>query len=119
MRTARLKGGALTVAAVAGAVVGGAAIANAAGNGSNGGSSGAARPDPGALRHGPGETLLQGQTASKVRAAALGAVSGARVIRVETDSAGAAYEAHMMRSNGSEVTVKLDRSFHVTAVHSG
>ena len=44
---------------------------------------------------------------------------GATVIRVETDSGPAAYEAHLRKSDGSEVTVKLDRTFHVTATQSG
>jgi glutamate 5-kinase len=71
------------------------------------------------MSHGPGETLLTGSAASKVQAAALAAVPGAKVIRVETDSAGAAYEAHLQKSDGSYVTVKLDRSFKVTATQSG
>jgi hypothetical protein len=41
------------------------------------------------------------------------------VIRVETDSGPAAYEAHLRKSDGSYVTVKLDSSFHATATQSG
>jgi hypothetical protein len=41
------------------------------------------------------------------------------VIRVETDSGGAQYEAHLTKADGSEVTVKLDSSFKVTATESG
>jgi hypothetical protein len=69
--------------------------------------------------HGPGEKLLTGSTAAKARAAALAAVPGATVIRVETDSGPAAYEAHLRKSDGSLVTVKLNRSFRVLAVQSG
>jgi hypothetical protein len=71
------------------------------------------------MSHGPGETLLTGSTASRVKAAALAVLPVAKVIRVETDSAGAAYEAHLQKSDGSYLTVKLDRSFHVTATQSG
>jgi uncharacterized membrane protein YkoI len=63
--------------------------------------------------------VLTGAAASKARAAALAAVPGATVIRVETDSDGAAYEAHLRKSDGTFVTVKLDKSYHVTGTQSG
>src|SRR4029079_12021409 len=101
-------------------------IAGAASNSSSGttGSqgSGAApvqRPDPAQLKHGPGETLLTDGTADKVKQAALDKVPGATVIRVETDSDGSPYEAHLQKSDGSEVTVKVDKQFNVTDVESG
>jgi hypothetical protein len=75
--------------------------------------------DPTTMRHGPGETLLTDGTASKVKAAALAAVPGGAVIRVETDSAGSPYEAHVQKSDGSIVTVKIDDSFNVTSTESG
>lgn len=75
--------------------------------------------DPARMSHGPGETLLTGSAASKAKAAALAAVPGATVIRVETDSGPAAYEVHLRKSDGSYVTVKLDRSFQATATQSG
>ena len=71
------------------------------------------------MRHGPGETLLTDGTASKVKAAALATVPGGTVIRVETDSAGSPYEAHVQKSDGSIVTVKIDDSFNVTGTESG
>jgi hypothetical protein len=71
------------------------------------------------MSHGPGETVLTGAAASRARAAARAAVPGARVIRVETDSGGAAYEAHLRKSDGTFVTVKLDKGFHVTGTLSG
>jgi hypothetical protein len=71
------------------------------------------------MRHGPGETLLTDGTASKVKAAALAAVPGGTVIRVETDSAGSPYEAHVQKSDGSIVTVKIDDTFNVTSTESG
>jgi hypothetical protein len=123
----------VTGALALGAVIGAAGIANAA-TGSSGSTNPAAPAfaangpsgpppagagNPATMSHGPGETLLTGSTASKVQAAALAAVPGAKVIRVETDSAAAAYEAHLQKSDGSYVTVKLDRSFKVTATQSG
>jgi len=70
------------------------------------------------VKHGPGETLLTGTTAQKVRAAALDAVPGGTIIRVETDSNGSPYEAHVRKSDGSEVTVKVNESFKVTDIEA-
>jgi hypothetical protein len=67
----------------------------------------------------PDETLLTGDTADKVKSAAQDKVSGGTVVRVETDSAGSPYEAHVRKSDGSEVTVKVDKAFNVTAVEQG
>jgi hypothetical protein len=75
--------------------------------------------DPASMTHGPGETLLTDGTASKVRAAALAAVPGGTIIRVETDSAGSPYEAHVRKSDGSIVTVKVNKDFKVTGTESG
>ena len=61
----------------------------------------------------PDEHLLTGDTASKVRAAALAKYPGATVLRVETDSDGV-YEAHLQTSAGQRVTVEVDKSFKVT-----
>ncbi|MDH2445467.1 hypothetical protein QDR37_16085 [Amnibacterium sp. CER49] len=69
--------------------------------------------------HGPGETLATGSTAAKLTAAALKAVPGGTVLRVETDSGDAAYEAHMKKPDGTLVTVKLDSSLTVTGVEDG
>lgn len=77
------------------------------------------RMDPAKVAHGPGETLLTDGTANKVKAAALAAVPGGTIIRVETDSAGSAYEAHVRKADGSIVTVKVDKDFKVTSTESG
>ena len=66
-----------------------------------------------------GEKALTGTDLAIVRAAALKAVPGGTVYRAETDADGAAYEAHMTKANGTRVTVKLDKSFKVTAVQPG
>ena len=65
------------------------------------------------------ETELTGDDAAKAIAAAQAAVPGASVERAETDAEGAAYEVHMAKSDGSEVTVKLDSSFNVTETING
>ena len=39
--------------------------------------------------------------------------------RVETDAEGAAYEAHMTKADGTQVTVKVDASFKVVSVING
>ena len=65
------------------------------------------------------ETLLTGDTATKVTDAALAANPGATIQRVETDAEGAAYEAHIVKSDGTRATVYLDSSFHVTSTETG
>jgi hypothetical protein len=65
----------------------------------------------------PDEQLLTGDTASKVRAAALAKYPGATVLRVETDSDGI-YEAHLTTTNGQRVTVEVDKAFKVTGEES-
>jgi hypothetical protein len=66
------------------------------------------------------ETLLTGDTEAKVKALALAEVPGGTVVRVETDADGnAAYEAHMVKSDGTPVTVYVDKQFQVVSVQSG
>jgi hypothetical protein len=69
--------------------------------------------------NGTKEELLTGDTAAKVKAAAEAAVSGGTVERVENDAEGATYEAHMTKSDGTRVTVKLDKDFKVTGTENG
>jgi hypothetical protein len=66
------------------------------------------------------ETLLTGDTASRVQALAVARVgSGATVVRVETDADGhAAYEVHMVKADGTPVTVYVDKSFNVVSVET-
>ena len=66
----------------------------------------------------PDEHLLTGDTAAKVRAAALAKYPGATVLRVETDSDGV-YEAHLTTSDGRRVTVEADKAFKVTGEETG
>jgi uncharacterized membrane protein YkoI len=127
----------VTAAAVAAAAVGGAAIANAATSTSSSSSaapSAAAAPrtqapstqsrpprDPSQGGHtvnGKTEKLLTGDTAAKVRAAALAKVPGT-VERVETNVDGSApYEAHIQKSDGTEVEVQVNSDFSVAAVNT-
>jgi Peptidase propeptide and YPEB domain len=66
------------------------------------------------------ETLLTGDAASKVRELALAKVPGGTIVRVETDADGhAAYEAHMVKSDGTPVTVYVDKDFNVVSVETG
>jgi uncharacterized membrane protein YkoI len=67
----------------------------------------------------PDEQALTGDTADKVKAAALAKVAGGTVLRVETDADhGSPYEAHVRRSDGSEVEVLVNKGFEVTAVNA-
>jgi uncharacterized membrane protein YkoI len=68
----------------------------------------------------PDETVLTGDTASKVTAAAQAKVPGGTVLRVEADGDGnAAYEAHMLKADGTPVTVSVDKDFNVVSVETG
>lgn len=62
------------------------------------------------------EEILTGSDAQKATSAALAAVPGGTVDRVETDAEGDAYEAHMTKPDGTPVTVKFDEAFNVTTI---
>src|SRR4249919_1433991 len=96
-----------------------ASAASGSGSGTTSGSSGAAvqavpiatTPSAPSAQHPWGgqrsdETLLTGDTAAKVKQAALAKVENATVERVETDADGhAAYEAHVIKQDGTPATV--------------
>ena len=73
----------------------------------------------GHVANGITETVLTGDDATKATAAAQAAVPDGTIERVETDAEGATYEAHMVKADGSHVTVKMDASFSVTSVEDG
>lgn len=107
---------------VAGGIAGGSAATN--GNTDKAGS-GAGRHDgqapPG--RHiganGQREQALSGDVAAQVRDAALAKVPGGTIERVETDADhGSPYEAHVRKSDGTELEVLVNKSFEVTAVNN-
>jgi hypothetical protein len=64
------------------------------------------------------ETLLTGDVAAKVTAAAKAKEPAAAIERVETDSEGV-YEAHMVRADGTHIIVQVDKSYTVTNVQEG
>ena len=65
------------------------------------------------------ETPLTGDALTKVTDLALAKVPGGTIVRVETDADGhAAYEAHMTKSDGTPVTVYVDKSFDFVSVES-
>ena len=121
----------ITGAAICGAAIGGGAIANAATSStassttSSPSSSAPARagqppqnPSQGGHTvNGKTETLLTGDLAAKVRAAALAKVPGT-VERVETNvDSSAPYEAHIRKADGSEVEVQVNSDYTVAAVN--
>ncbi len=65
------------------------------------------------------EKSVSASVAATLKAAALKAVPGGTVYRVETDAGDAAYEAHMTKADGSLVTVKFDKDLKVTKVETG
>ena len=70
-------------------------------------------------RNGQRETLLTGDVAAKVKAAALAKVSGGTIERVETDADhGSPYEAHVRKADGTELEVLVNKDFQVTAVNT-
>ena len=122
--------GALLGATIAGGAVGASAVGSAqAQTGSSSSSSSTTAPtdsgtapDPrqgGHTANGITETVLTGDTATKATAAAQAAVPGATIDRVENDAEGATYEAHMTKSDGSKVTVKINADFSVASIEDG
>jgi hypothetical protein len=123
----------LGAGAVVGAVLASTLSASAAENAANtqaatlAYSSTAPAAGPGGRRQAPGKTApvrsdekaLTGDDATKAGEAALGAVPGGTVYRVETDAGDGEYEAHMTKSDGILVTVKLDKDFNVISVEDG
>lgn len=140
-RTARVAAaaGLLAAGAVAGGVLAGTLTASAASTSTTtpSATSTTAPGMPGGRYGGPGgpggphgavggstpvrsdEKALSAADAAKVKAAALKAVPGGTVYRVETDAGDGVYEAHMTKSDGTPVTVKLDKNFAVTHVEAG
>jgi hypothetical protein len=140
-RTGRLAAGAglLAAGAIAGGVLAGTLSASAdttptpsstssspaQGNSDTQAPSGqSGRRGPGGAHHGSSpvrddEKALSTADAAKVTAAALKAVPGGTVYRVETDAGDGEYEAHMTKADGTEVTVKLGSDFAVTKVEDG
>ena len=97
---------------VAGGIAGGSAATN------NNDDRGSAPPGRHVGANGQREQPLSGDVASKVRDAALAKVPGGTIERVETDADhGSPYEAHVRKSDGTELEVLVNKSFEVTAVN--
>jgi uncharacterized membrane protein YkoI len=128
----------VALAVLGAAALGGSALAGAASKGSTSSQSttpsqssaqqgqppGGAAPGNGATgghvgRNGQHETLLTGDVAAKVKAAALAKVSGGTIERVETDADHSSpYEAHVRKADGTELEVLVNKDFQVTAVNT-
>jgi hypothetical protein len=120
-----------TAAAVGAAAIGGGAIASAATSGTTSTPSSAAPPastqggappanpsQGGHTVNGKTEKLLTGDVAAKVRAAALAKVSGT-VQRVETNvDDSVPYEAHIVKSDGTQVVVEVNSNYTVASVQT-
>jgi hypothetical protein len=65
------------------------------------------------------EKAVSSAQAATLKAAALKAVPGGTVIRIETDAGDGVYEAHMKKADGTLVTVKFDKNLAVTKVEAG
>ena len=80
------------------------------------------RPAHGADGTAPGRSDEKAVTAAQeatLKAAALAAVPGATVDRVETDAGDAAYEVHLTKAGGTKVTAKFDESLKLVNVEDG
>lgn len=64
------------------------------------------------------EKAVSVATSATLRAAALKAVPGGTVYRVETDAGDGTYEAHMTKADGTLVTVRFDKNLKVTSVEA-
>jgi len=118
-----LLGSTLTGGAIGASLLGGTANAQTnSGSSSSSSAAAPAQPDPskgGHTAYGITEVLLTGDTATKVSAAAQAAVPDGTIQRVENDAEGATYEAHMVKADGSHVTVKINADFSVANIESG
>ena len=87
---------------------------------SGSGSAPSGRPGPGGADpvRSDEKSVTSAQDAT-LKAAALKAVPGGTVIRIETDAGDGVYEAHMKKADGTLVTVKFDKNLAVTKVESG
>jgi hypothetical protein len=66
------------------------------------------------------ETPLTGDALASVTQLAKAKVPGGTIVRVETDADGhSAYEAHMVKADGTPVTVYVNKQFEVASVESG
>ena len=120
----------MALAAIAAMALGGSALAGAASNDNSGTQTSTTQSAPAAAPQGqpPGrhtgangqqEQALSSDVSEKVAAAALKKVPGGTVERTETDvDHGSPYEAHIRKSDGTELEVLVNKDFQVTAVNT-
>jgi hypothetical protein len=119
--------GLLAAGLISGGVLASALSASASSTSAAGGSTASSASSGDARAPGPGgaqpvrsdEKSVSSATAAALRAAALKAVEGGTVYRIETDAGDGVYEVHMTKAGGSLVTVKFDKNLKVTKVESG
>ena len=119
--------GLLAAGAVGGGVLASALTASASSDTSTASAGTVSSPSGNARTPGPGgaqpvrpdEKSVSSATAATLHAAALKAVPGGTVYRIETDAGDGVYEVHMKKADGSLVTVKFDKNLKVTKVESG
>ncbi|HYV78174.1 MAG TPA: hypothetical protein VE979_08620 [Streptosporangiaceae bacterium] len=119
--------GLLAAGAIGGGVLASALTASASSDTSTASAGTVSSPSGHARTPGPGgaqpvrpdEKSVPSTTAATLRAAALKAVPGGTVYRIETDAGDGVYEVHMKKADGSLVTVKFDKNLKVTKVESG
>jgi hypothetical protein len=116
-----LAAGVISGGVLASALSASASTSAASGSTASSASSGDARaPGPGGAQPvRSDEKSVPSATAAALRAAALKAVAGGTVYRIETDAGDGVYEVHMTKADGSLVTVKFDKNLKVTKVESG
>ena len=99
--------------------VGGSALAGAATKSKSATSSSSASSSSTTRPQRPAQEQLTGETAEKVKAAALAKVPGGTVLRAESGGhGGAAYHAHVRKSDGTEVVVLVNAAFEATSVET-
>jgi uncharacterized membrane protein YkoI len=93
----KIKGVVIAIAAIAALAVGGTAIAGAASGGDGN----------------ENDRAITGSALDQASAAALQATGGGKVTETEVGDEESYYEVEVTRSDGSQVDVQLDKSFHV------
>jgi uncharacterized membrane protein YkoI len=124
-RSSRVKAFALLGGGLTAGVIGATAIGASAQDTSTTGTgtlstTSSSTPPDNSSRPGNGETTVTGTKAATLKAAALKQVPGGTVERISTDTdhAGAAYEVHVRKSDGSEVTVLFDANLKYVATET-
>lgn len=67
---------------------------------------------------GDSDEQVTGPDANRAKAAAVESVGGGRVVGVERDDGGAAWEVEVVKSDGSQVAISLDGNLEQVAVEA-